>query len=31
MIENGHIASRTLTNTDVRKLDEIRAQLHEGR
>jgi hypothetical protein len=30
MTENGHITSRSPTNDDVRKLDDIQAQLHEG-
>ncbi|MGD9989538.1 GAF and ANTAR domain-containing protein [Pseudonocardia sp.] len=30
MTENGHITSRSPTNEDVRKLDELQAQLHEG-
>ena len=30
MIENGHITSRSPTNDDVRKLDDLQAELHEG-
>jgi hypothetical protein len=30
MTENGHITSRSPTNDDVRKLDDLQAQLHEG-
>jgi hypothetical protein len=30
MLENGHIASRSPTNDEVRKLDDLQAQLHEG-
>jgi len=30
MTENGHIISRSPTNDDVRKLDDLQAQLHEG-
>jgi hypothetical protein len=30
MTENGHITSRSPTNDDIRKLDDIQAQLHEG-
>jgi hypothetical protein len=30
MTEKGHIISRSPTNDDVRKLDDIQAQLHEG-
>jgi hypothetical protein len=30
MTENGHVTSRSPTNDDIRKLDDIQAQLHEG-
>ena len=30
MIENGHLTSRSPTNDDVRKLDDLQAELHEG-
>lgn len=30
MTENGHITSRSPTNDDVRKLDDLQARLHEG-
>jgi hypothetical protein len=30
MVENGHITSRSPTNDEVRKLDDIQAELHEG-
>jgi hypothetical protein len=30
MTENGHITSRSPTNDDVRKLDDLQAELHEG-
>ena len=30
MIENGHLPSRSPTNDDVRKLDDLQAELHEG-
>jgi hypothetical protein len=30
MTENGHITCRSPTNDDIRKLDDIQAQLHEG-
>jgi hypothetical protein len=30
MTENGHITSRSPTNDDIRKLDDLQAQLHEG-
>src|SRR3954451_16935697 len=30
MTENGHITSRSPTNDDVHKLDDLQAQLHEG-
>ena len=30
MTENGHITSRSPTNDDIRKLDDLQAELHEG-
>src|SRR5215218_5645728 len=30
MTENGHVTSRSPANDDIRKLDDIQAQLHEG-